>query len=83
MVKTNNYAEYVRKALRNYKSDNLERAEAAFSGMIDEQLDQQYGQSGKTRREILQEYREARALHQKVETWFANVIEIYKNHKFE
>lgn len=45
--------------------DDLERARAAFRQMSGAQLDQQYGQSGKTRREILKAYEDERALYLK------------------
>lgn len=44
------------KALYNYLGDDLQRAQAAFQNCTAEQMDQQYGQSGKTRRQIVAEY---------------------------
>lgn len=38
------------------RGDNLERARAAFRGLPDSAMDSLYGESGKTRREILAEY---------------------------
>ena len=46
------------RALQAYRGDDLERAERAFAGLSDAQLDRPYGQSGKTCRQILEEYRE-------------------------
>ena len=50
------------KDLRHYiakaKGDDLERAELFFKGA---DLDRQHGDSGKTRRQVLQEYRNERA----------------------
>ena len=37
-------------------SDNLNRAKHAFSSCTEEQLDQPYGQSGQTKREIVDGY---------------------------
>lgn len=37
------------------RGDDLERAQAAFKGMTPDQLDQEYGLSRRTRREILAE----------------------------
>lgn len=54
------YAKTIRKAMRNAHGDDLERAEAAFRGMTDTDLDQEYGQSGSTCREILEGYQQRR-----------------------
>lgn len=43
-------------ALARHKGDNFARAKHAFSNCTPEQMDQQYGQSGMTRREIMAEY---------------------------
>lgn len=43
------------------QGDDLERAEAAFRNCSNAELDGQYGQSGRTRRQILDEYRQRRA----------------------
>lgn len=45
-------------ALGNMRGDDLCRARNAFKGCTPEQMGEQYGQSGKTRREILAEYEE-------------------------
>jgi len=44
-------------ALQNHRGDDLERATAAFRNFSDKQLDEQWGQSGQTCRQILEEYR--------------------------
>lgn len=49
-------------ALSQYRGDDLERARAAFRRCTPEQMQEQYGQSGRTRAEILAEY-EAHAMH--------------------
>lgn len=46
-------------ALQMMRGDDLERAEAAFKHCTPEQLQQPYGQSGYTKAEILQLYRNA------------------------
>jgi len=46
--------------VENAKGDDLERAERAFAGMTDEQLDRQYGHSGQSHRSILEGYRKER-----------------------
>lgn len=43
------------------RGDDLERAERAFQGMSDLQLDQQHGESGQSRRQMLESYRQERA----------------------
>ncbi len=50
-------ADIIRHAMQNAKGDNLERAEASFRHVSTTSMDQEYGQSGKTRRDILEEYR--------------------------
>lgn len=54
--------ERVRKIVHSAGGDNLERAEMAFRGYTDAQIDQEYGQSGTTCRKILDDYREDRRL---------------------
>lgn len=55
--------EKLRQIVANAKGDDLERAELAFKGMTDEQLDSEYGRSGETCRKILDGYRRERALY--------------------
>lgn len=43
--------------LSNGRGDDLYRAELAFRNCTSEQMDQHYGQSGQTRREILNGYK--------------------------
>lgn len=45
-------------ALQNMKSDDLQRAQSAFRHCTEAELDGLYGQSGKTRRQIIQGYKE-------------------------
>ena len=42
------------------KGDDLERAERAFRGLTGDQLNEEYGQSGRTKGEILEGYRKER-----------------------
>ncbi|HEX4841342.1 MAG TPA: hypothetical protein VFV60_04180 [bacterium] len=44
-------------ALQQYRGDNYERAQSAFSGLTPTQMQEQHGQSGQTRQEILDGYR--------------------------
>ena len=54
-------AEKLRRIVDNARGDDLERAERCFAGMSEAEMDMPYGQSGKTRREILEDYRRERA----------------------
>lgn len=56
-------ADYLRRTLRNSGGDDDVRATMAFRGMSDKELDQPFGQSGLTRRQVLQEYVAHRILH--------------------
>lgn len=44
------------RALSQMRSDDLERAKAAFRNCTQDQMQEQYGQSGKTLTEIIAEY---------------------------
>jgi len=48
--------ETIRKALEAYRGDNLYRAQAAFRNCTPQQMQEQYGQSGQTRQEIVDGY---------------------------
>lgn len=48
-------------ALLQANGDDLERANRAFSGMSDAELDKEHGESGRTRRQIWNEYKRHRA----------------------
>ena len=52
--------ETLRKALENYKGDDLERAEAAFKGLSVTAMGAQHGGSGYSRREVLAAYQAKR-----------------------
>jgi hypothetical protein len=45
-------------ALNNHRGDDLYRAKRQFGWMKDEELDREYGDSGKTCREIVRGYEE-------------------------
>lgn len=49
--------------LINNRDDSLERAEHFWSKLTDVELDEQHGESGRTRREWLDGWREARKEH--------------------
>lgn len=59
-------------ALDVYQSDSLERAEFAFRGFTPAQMAQQYGQSGQTRQEVLDGYRQHRAIVTTAREWVEN-----------
>jgi len=63
-----------RKALDNYKQDNLERAQHAFGGMTDKQMSEQHGLSGRTRREVLDGYIRDRREWQAASEWLDKMI---------
>lgn len=63
--------EYIRRVMLHAKSDDLERAEAAFRGA---DLTQQYGYSGSTRGEILEEYREGRRRWTEVNEYLESIL---------
>lgn len=65
--------EFVVKAMENAKGDDLERAQAAFQNQTKEQLDLEYGVSGKTRRQILRAYEEHREEWQRAMDWLRKV----------
>lgn len=48
--------QYVMSIVRNAIGDDLERAKSGFRGLSDKDMDAEYGASGKTRRQILEEY---------------------------
>ena len=49
----------------NARGDDLYRARAAFRNCSEAELDKEYGQSGKTRRQILREYEQEAELHKR------------------
>lgn len=55
------YKDLILDALDQYKGDDLARAELAFKGMSEEEMNLPHGQSGRTRKEILDEYKEHNA----------------------
>lgn len=65
--------ETVRRALLNNRGDDLNRARAAFRGLDSDQLDQQHGESGKTRREILSAYERHEAEVDRALEWIEQV----------
>ena len=53
-------AEKLRRIVEDARGDDLERAERAFAGMSNKELNEPHGASGKTHREILEGYRQER-----------------------
>ena len=66
---------YLRKALRYAKDDSLERAELEFCGLTAEQMAVQHGASGRTRQQVLDGYRAARALYLEAVAYLEGLIE--------
>jgi len=60
-------------ALSAYRGDDLYRAKANFKFLSDEEMDSMYGQSGKTRRQLLAEYE---AFNQRITDAIAFVEEL-------
>lgn len=69
------HIEYIRMALRSIRDDSLERAKMSFKNMTDEQLDNQFGQSGRTCREILAGYQQDRDRHEAAVYWLETLID--------
>ena len=53
-------SEKLRRIVDAARGDDLERATRAFAGMTSAALDEPHGESGKTRREVLDGYRRER-----------------------
>jgi hypothetical protein len=54
--------DYIQRAIRSYSGDDLERARRAFRGLSPEEMEELHGESGQTRRQILDGYIRERAL---------------------
>lgn len=57
----NEAQQLAKQALEQMKSDDLYRAKASFKGMSSQQMNEQHGQSGKTRQQILDGYEKQNA----------------------
>lgn len=57
---TNKSKEIIIRALKNAKGDDLERAKAAFSRQSPEEMKEQYGFSGRTCYQVIDDYQAAR-----------------------
>lgn len=62
------------RALAQYEGDNLQRAQAAWRGLSPEEMNKPYGQSGKTRYQILDEYRQHVQDVTKARAWVENTL---------
>ena len=62
-------------ALQNMRGDNTARARAAFRGMSKPQMQEQYGQSGKTRAQILSDYETLDARIDAAIAWIKSIPE--------
>lgn len=54
----NKHIQLAIKALKNMRGDDLERSKRAFRNCSPEQMNQEYGESGRTRNEIINGYYE-------------------------
>ena len=63
--------EKLMRIVQGARGDDLERARHAFQGMTDKEMEKEYGDSGRTRSQILEGYRKER------EEWMA-VYELVK-----
>lgn len=73
-------AERLRHAMDRDKGDNLERARAAFRAHTPEMLDREYGQSGKSCRQILAEYEDDRRAWQVASDMLDSMIAAVPSH---
>ena len=55
--------DYIVKVLKDVQGDDLERAERCFAGFSPQQMQEQHGASGQTRKQVLDSYRKQRNLH--------------------
>ena len=65
----NKYKELAIRALGNMMGDNTARARANFRTCTKEQMESEYGRSGKTRAQLLSEYEEHDAIVQAAIDW--------------
>ncbi len=65
---------YLRRTIANAHDDSLERATSAFRGLTAVQMQEQHGQSGCTRQELLDGYRAARAEHDQAAAYFEELV---------
>lgn len=75
MNKIKELRNYIRRAMNSYKGDDLERAELSFKNLTPKQMDQGHGCSGKTKRQILEEYREERKQWQEANKYLEELFE--------
>lgn len=67
-------ANYIRHVLSSCKGDDYERAKLAFGRMSESELESQWGQSGRTPKQILAEYAEHRRKHEQAEAEFERLL---------
>lgn len=67
----NEQRDYILRNLNN--GDDLERAEMAFSGFSTTEMTEEFGHSGRTRQQILDEYRDSRAKHNAAVAWLKSM----------
>ncbi len=66
---------YIIKAMNNARGDDLERANLSFSYMTSAERMREHGQSGKTREQIWDEYKLARAKWQQAMNYLEGLFQ--------
>lgn len=69
----NEHKETIYQALSQMRGDDLERAKRAFWGMSEKQMQEQHGQSGKARSQIVAEYESHNRKVELAEAWVRNL----------
>ena len=72
-MNTQKYKALTIRAVQNAKGDDLYRARAAFKGLSEKQINEEYGESGKTRNEIIAEYEAHESQHDAAIGWIKSI----------
>lgn len=78
---TSKVLELLQRALGYYRGDDLYRAKAHFRGCTPEQMQEQYGESGKTRQQLLDEYEAHEKLCDQAQAYLANSTAVLESLK--
>ena len=74
MADTARIKETIKAALETSRGDDLARAGVSFSGLSEAQMREQHGQSGYTRREVLERYHSRHDQIEEALEWLENVL---------
>jgi hypothetical protein len=66
--------DYILRKIEATRGDDLERAKKFFAEFSEQEMNEQHGQSGRTRREVLKGYEESRALHDEAFAYLMSVL---------